>query len=140
MPHRDLVIIPDDQPGVLARIGRALGDAGVNIEGVSAFTGQGKGIVHLLVDEPHKANQALAEAGFDVKAMRRVLVSDVADRPGALAELSQKLADAEVNIEQAYIATPGGGATPTRIVLVVDDVDRGKAALGMEPDDLSEEE
>lgn len=131
MPHRDLVIIPDDRPGVLARIGKALGDAGINIEGVSAFTGEGKGIVHLLVDEPERAIETLADAGFEVKAMRRVVVSEVEDRPGALGELCQKLADAGVNIEQAYIATPGGGRTPTRVVFVVNDPDRAKQVLGI---------
>lgn len=129
MPYRDLVIVPDDEPGVLARVGRVLGEAGVNIEGLSAFTGQGRGIVHLLVDEPEKAQETLAGAGFEVKAMRRVLVYDVEDRPGAMAEVTGRLAEGGVNIEQAYLAT--GRTTPTRLLLVVDDVDRGKAVLGL---------
>ncbi len=128
MPHRDLVIIPDDQPGVLARLGKAAGDAGLNIEGLSAFTGQGKGIVHLMVDEPEKALEVFQAAGFDVKAMRRVVVADVDDRPGALGEVTGKLADAGVNIEQAYIAGD------TRLCLVVDDVDKARELLGQVAD------
>ena len=113
---------PRDQPGVLARIGQALGGAGVNIEGISAFTGQGKGIIHLLVDEPDKAHETLVTAGFDVKAARRVVTYDVEDRPGALGELCQILADGGVNIEQCYLAS--GHTTATRVVLVVDDPER----------------
>ena len=57
--HSDFVLIPDDQPGVLARLGEAAGRAGVNIEGISAFTGQGKGVVHILGSD---AEQALTAA------------------------------------------------------------------------------
>jgi hypothetical protein len=122
--HKDFVLIPDDEPGVLARLGEAAGKAGINIEGVSAFTGQGRGIVHVLVPDAEHALQALSEAGLDVRAARDVLVLDVEDRPGALGEMCRKLADADVNIEQAYLATN------TRLVVAVDDIDKARATLG----------
>ena len=40
MPH-DFTIIFDDSPGQLARLGEVAGDAGVNIRGMAAFTGEG---------------------------------------------------------------------------------------------------
>jgi hypothetical protein len=122
--HKDFVLIPDDEPGVLARLGEAAGNAGINIEGISAFTGQGRGIVHVLVPDAEHALQALSEAGLDVRAARDVLVLDVEDRPGALGEMCRKLADADVNIEQAYLATG------TRLVVAVDDIDKARATLG----------
>lgn len=118
--YKDFVLIPDDRPGVLARIGRATGEAGINLEGVSAFTGEGKGIVHVLVRDWEAAHRALAEAGFDVRAARDVLVLDIEDRPGALGETCQWLADAGINIEQAYLATNN------RVVFAVDDIERAK--------------
>jgi hypothetical protein len=123
--RKDLVIIPDDQPGVLARLGEAAGAADLNIEGLSAFTGQGKGIVHILVDDDEKALQVFADAGFDVKAARRVCVADIPDRPGELGKACRALAEADINVEQAYIA---GGS---RLVVVCDDVDRAKEVLGI---------
>jgi hypothetical protein len=122
---KDFVLIPDDQPGVLARLGEAAGAAGINIEGISAFTGEGKGIVHILVEDAESALQTLSEAGFDVRAARDVLVVDVADRPGALGEVCRTLADADVNIAQAYIANG------SRLVLAVDDIVRGREVLGL---------
>lgn len=119
--HKDLTLIPDDQPGVLARIGEAAGAAGLNIEGVSAFTGQGKGVIHVLVDDPDKGLEVLTEAGFEVKAMRDVLVVPADDRPGELGEAARRVADAGINVEQAYTATQN------RVVLVVDDVERARA-------------
>jgi hypothetical protein len=48
----DLVVTPIDRPGELARIAAVLGEAGVNLQGLSAFTGKGMSVVHLLVDVP----------------------------------------------------------------------------------------
>jgi hypothetical protein len=117
---RDFTLIPDDQPGVLARMGEVMGAAGIDIAGISAFTGEGKGLVHLLVEDADAALKVLADAGFDVRAAREVLVVPVDDRPGALGELCRRLADGGVNVEQAY--TAGG----SRIVLAVDDIDTAR--------------
>lgn len=125
MPRRDLVIVPDDQPGVLARLGEAAGEAGVNIEALSAFTGGGKGIVHVLVDDPETALSAFAEAGFDVRAARRVCVAPMDDQPGALGRAARALADADINVEQAYIAADN------QLVVVTDDVDGAREVLGV---------
>jgi hypothetical protein len=125
MPRRDLVIVPDDQPGVLARIGEAAGEAGINIEALSAFTGGGKGVVHILVDDHEKALEVFDEQGFDVRAARRVCVAPLADTPGAMGDAARKLADAGINVEQAYIAANN------QFVVVTDDVDGAKQALGV---------
>lgn len=119
--YKDFVLIPDDRPGVLARLGEAAGAAGINIEGVSAVTGEGKGLIHVLVRDAEQALRTLGEAGFDVRAARDVLVIAVDDRPGALGHACRILADAEVNIEQAYLATNN------RLVVAVDDIDKARS-------------
>lgn len=122
--RKDLVIIPNDEPGVLARLGTTLGAAGVNIEGCSAFTGGGKGVVHLLVDDAEAGIAALTEAGFDVKAARDVAVAPIENVPGALGAALTTLGDADVNVEQAYFANDHF------LVIVCDDVDKAKELLG----------
>jgi hypothetical protein len=114
---KDFVLIPDDEPGVLARLGEACGAAGIDIEGISAFTGEGKGVVHILVEDAEGALGTLAAAGLDVRAARDVLVLDIDEGPGSLGAACRKLADAGVNIAQAYIASS------SRLVLAVDDID-----------------
>lgn len=121
--HKDFVLIPDDQPGVLARLGEAAGRAGINIEGISAFTGQGKGVIHVLVPDAEHALRVLSEAGLDVRAARDVVVVDVDDEPGALGTICRRVADAGINIEQAYLASR------TRLVLAVDDHDAARNLL-----------
>lgn len=122
--HRDFTLVPDDQPGVLARLGEAAGAAGINIEGISAFTGQGKGVVHVLVEDAEGALDVLSAAGLDVRAAREVLVVEIEDRPGALGEVCRRMAEGGVNIQQAYTAAGG-----SRLVLAVDDVERARALL-----------
>lgn len=120
---RDFTLIPDDSPGVLARLGEAAAAAGISIAGLSAFTGEGRGLVHVLVEDAQGALEALTEAGFDVRAARDVLVVEVEDRPGALGEVCRRLADGGVNVQQAY--TAGG----SRLVLAVDDLDTARGLV-----------
>jgi hypothetical protein len=120
---RDLTLIPDDEPGVLARLGTAAGAAGLSIAGVSAFTGEGKGLVHVLVEDAERAIAVFTEAGFDVRISREPLLVPLEDRPGALGEVCGRLADAGVNVEQAYVASG------PRLVLLVDDLDTARTVL-----------
>jgi hypothetical protein len=122
----DFTVILDDRPGELARLGEALGDRGVNIQGLAAFTGEGRGVVHVLVGDGDvtRAHEALGQAGMGVADEREVLVIDVEDRPGTLGELTRELADASVNIDLAY--TTFGGV---KIVIATDDMDNARAAL-----------
>ncbi len=120
---RDLTLIPDDEPGVLARLGKAAGAAAVSIAGVSAFTGEGKGLVHVLVEDAERAIAVFTEAGFDVRVSREPLLVPLEDRPGALGEVCGRLADAGVNVEQAYVASG------PRLVLLVDDLDTARRIL-----------
>ena len=124
---KDLTVILKDRPGELARLGQATGEAGVNIQGMCAFTGEGRGIIHILVDDAKAAaaRQALEEAGMGVADEREVLVVDIEDRPGTLGELARSLGEASVNIELAY--TIFGGV---KLVIVTDDLESARAALG----------
>jgi hypothetical protein len=124
---KDLTVVLQDRPGELARLGQATGEAGVNIEGMCAFTGEGRGVIHILVDDAKAATatQALEEAGMGVADEREVLVVDVEDRPGTLGELARSMGEAGVNIELAY--TTFGGV---KLVIATDDIDSARAELG----------
>ena len=122
----DLTVILEDRPGELALLGETTGEAGINLLGVCALTGEGKGFVHVLVDDDQAAGAraALEAAGMGVADAREALVIDIRDRPGTLGEVARTLADASVNIELAY--TTFGGA---RVVIVTDDLASARAAL-----------
>jgi hypothetical protein len=121
---KDLTITLEDRPGRLADLGEATGGAGINIEGLCATTGGDGAEVHVLVDDPAAAREALSAAGINVESESDVLVIDVEDRPGTLGEVARPIADAGVNITVAY-STFGG----VRLVLGVDDVGKARAAV-----------
>ena len=120
----DLRIEAENRVGQLARLSEELGKVGVNIEGFCATVAGGQGVLHVLVDDAGAARQALQGAGYTIAAEREALVLEgVEDRPGYLGEMARRLADAEVNIEVAYLATN------TRAVFVVADVTVARQAL-----------
>jgi hypothetical protein len=120
---KDLTVILEDRPGALADLGDATGGANINIEGMCATTGGGKGEVHILVEDEAATREALEGAGMEVSGESDVLVIDVEDRPGTMAAVARKIGDAGANIEFAY--TTFGGV---KLVLGVDDLNAARAA------------
>ena len=118
---RDLSIRLGDRPGALAKMGEALGRAGVSVEGGGAWVVGGEGAAHFLVEDAAAARKALAAAGIEVVADREILVQKLdQETPGQLGRICRAMADAGVNIEVLY------SDHANRLILVVDDVDRGR--------------
>lgn len=120
---KDMKVILEDRPGTLADLGETLGNAGINIDGICGFPCEGKGVIHILVEDATKARKVLEEAGFEVKEDRQVFVLDVSDRPGEMGSICRRIANAGVNIDFIY------AATRTRIVLGVDDLEKAKSVI-----------
>jgi hypothetical protein len=120
----DLTVVLDDHPGKLADIGEATGKAGINIDGICAVTGDGKGFIHLLVEDAEKARAALEDAGVDVADEREAVVVDLHDKPGVLGEIARDLAEAGVSVDVAYTIFSG-----VRLVIVTEDTEKARAAL-----------
>lgn len=120
---KDLTVMLENRPGTLAAMGEALGKAGVNIEGSSGFVVEGKGFLHILVEDAAAARRALEAAGIQVGGVRDVLVVNIPDRPGELGKLSRRIANAGVNIDLFYLTTKG------QVVLGADNLEKARAAL-----------
>lgn len=122
----NLTVVLKDERGQLATLGEAAGAAGVNIEGMCAFTGEGRGIIHLLIpdDAVDRAVAAFTDVGMGIADRREVLVIDIANQPGSLGELARQLSAAGVNIELLY--TTFGGV---KVVIATDDMDSAVRAL-----------
>jgi hypothetical protein len=121
---KDLTVIMEDRPGKLADLGEATGKAGVNIDGLCAMVGDGKGFIHILVQDGSAARKALEDAGIDVADEREAVVVDLHDKPGAMGEIARDLAEAGVNIDVAYTIFSG-----VRLVIITEDTEKAQAAL-----------
>jgi len=117
----DLTIELENRPGVLARMGAALGRAGVSIEGGGAWLAGEAGLAHFLFEDGAAARRVLEEVGIRVLGEREVLVQRLnQEEPGQLGKLCQRMADAGVNIETLY------SDHNHQLVLVVDEIAKGK--------------
>jgi hypothetical protein len=101
----DLVIEIENNPGALARVAAAISDAGVNIAAATCTEPGARAELHILVPHPGAARHALAISQLAVNREREVVVVDVEDRPGVLADLTRKIARAGVNLDLVYVAT-----------------------------------
>ncbi len=122
-----LTLTLQSKPGVLAHIARTLANAGVNITGVCAAETAGRGKIRLLVSDLARAKEALKAAKYRPGEEPSVALT-LEDRPGALARVAEKLAQAKINVKCAY-ATTGAGGSAT-VVLVVANPDKAQALLG----------
>jgi hypothetical protein len=121
----DLTVILHDKPGELARVGEVAGSAGVHIRGLAAFSGDGHGVAHVLVDDAdvEAAVAALKAEHMKVADRREALLVQVAQDAGSLGELARELAESSVNVELAYSAFDGAMA------LITDDLRSAREAL-----------
>jgi hypothetical protein len=119
----DLVIDIENTPGALAQVAAAISDAGVNIAAATCVGPAERAEVHILVPHAEAAKHALAISHVAVTREREVVVVDVEDRPGVLADLTRKIARAGVNLDLVYVATQN------RLVLGAPDLSGLRAAL-----------
>jgi hypothetical protein len=101
----DLVIDTENTPGALARVAAAISDAGVNIAAATCLGPGERAELHILVPHAGAARHALAISHLAVTREREVVVVDVADRPGVLADLTRRIARAGVDLDLVYVAT-----------------------------------
>jgi hypothetical protein len=101
----DLTIELDNNPGALAEVAAAISDAGVNIAAATCIGTGERAELHILVPHAEAARHLLAISHIAVTREREVVVVDVEDRPGVLADLTRRIAKAGINIELVYVAT-----------------------------------
>src|SRR5215203_6145235 len=119
----DLVIDIENTSGALARVAAAISDAGVNIAAATCIGPGEHAELHILVPHAGAVKHLLGISHLAVSREREVVVVDVQDRPGVLADLTRKIARAGVDLDLVYVATQN------RVVFGAPDLDALKAAL-----------
>jgi hypothetical protein len=99
-----LALFLDNRPGTLARVCEALAEAKVNIIAFSTNDTVDHTVVRMVVSDHRKAQEVFEERGALVVESEVLMVTGD-NRPGSLASIAQKLADAKINIDYAYCAT-----------------------------------
>jgi len=123
---KDITVILENTPGSLADMGETLGENGINMEGLCGFPLNDEALIHILVEEETTSRYVLEAAGFQVRAVREVLVIDIGNivgKPGTGGNLARKLGNAGVNIDLIYFAENN------KLVIGVDNLEKATSAL-----------
>jgi hypothetical protein len=121
----DLTIELDNAPGALAEVAAAISDAGVNLAAATCLGTHERAELHILVPHAEAARHLLAISHIGVTREHEVVVVEVEDRPGVLADLTRKIAAAGINLELVYVATRN------RVVFGAADTAALREALGV---------
>jgi hypothetical protein len=112
-----------NEPGQLAKVTEAIKAADINICAVAGWTEGDKGVMTFCSADADKACAA-ASPVVDNCEFTEVVCVEAENRPGALFELAQKIADAGINIKSLYGA-PGEADKGT---VVIESEDNAKVA------------
>lgn len=121
---KQLAIFLDNRPGTLTRVCQALAQARINILAIATSDTIDHSVVRMVVSDPGRAVEIFEEYGTLV-VDDEVLLVEGDNKAGSLASITGKLAQAKVNIEYLYCATPPG----SRKGLLVLRVDNARKAL-----------
>jgi hypothetical protein len=112
----DFTIAVPHTKGSLANLAEEMSRENINIEGLCALEHNGSVIFHLLTTDKAATIRAISKVGYKVTRESEVIVERVEDRPGMLAKVTRRFADAGINLTTAYLATD------TRLVLGAENV------------------
>ena len=100
-----LALFLDNRPGMLARVCDALSETKINIYAITTSDTVDHSVIRMVVSDTRKTLLMFEERGTLV-VESEVLMIEGSNKPGSLAQLAHKLADAKNNIEYCYCATP----------------------------------
>ncbi|KAF5436608.1 hypothetical protein C5S35_08350 [Candidatus Methanophagaceae archaeon] len=127
MAIKQISIFMENKSGRMARVAKALGDAGVNIRALTIAEAGDFGVVRMVVDDTEKGYKVLREEGFTVSETE-VLAVAIQDSPGGLFEIANTLGENEINVDYAY-AFVTAKAERAMLILRVDDIKRATEVL-----------
>lgn len=127
--RRQFVIELENRPGELAHLARALAARGIDIRQISCVGGGPLAHAFISTSDDTATRQVLHGLGHEFIEGSPVVV-DVDDRPGGLADVTEKLARAGVNILGALAVGRRPGVV--EMAFAVDDEAKARQALGLE--------
>jgi hypothetical protein len=94
-------VVLANKPGSLGRVVQHLADRKVNLLAVSMMDSTEHGVLRLVAEEPDLARKSLSEVD-ESHTETAVLTSTMPNRPGALAELVERLDQEHIQVLYAY--------------------------------------
>lgn len=116
-----------NKPGVMTQVFAELGKAKANVAALAMMDSTEHGVLRVVVDDPDAAREVFRdlELHFTESEVLRVVLPN---RPGAAADLCEKLAAKHVNIAYMY-CTGGAKGGKTFVIFKVSDIKKAMKVL-----------
>lgn len=98
---KQITVFLENSEGRLSALCRCLGDAGVSMKALTIAETSEYGLIRIIADDPQNCVKVLTDGGFHA-SLTDVTAIEVPNRAGGLADLLDKLADLDLNIEYGY--------------------------------------
>ena len=113
---KQLLVTVDNQVGVLAHLIEVISLAGINMVAICAYEVANQGIIMIVTEDNEKAKDLLTAKGYHVRE-EEVVVLTIENKPGALQTLTQRIADAGIDVTLIY-GSVEKNLSATRIILL----------------------
>jgi hypothetical protein len=116
-----------NKPGELAKVTEAIAQQRIDITAFSGSTCGDSGSLALVTNDEEGTRRALSEGQWTFRSVELVEAT-IANRPGGLAEVARKLADAGVNIEAGFPI--GMAGSDVQVAFATDNPSKAKQVVG----------
>lgn len=97
-----------NKPGVLSRVVQNLASHKINIVAMSMMDASDHGVLRLVAEDSKRVREAIRPLDLTMTETT-VLCATLPNRPGALADVVERLADAHIDVNYAYCTTGAKG-------------------------------
>lgn len=108
-----------NKPGILAQVTRHLAAARINILAMTMMDSSEHGVLRLVVADADQLRNAIKDLNLPVTETD-VIMLELPNKPGALADVCSRLAEDHINISYAYCTTGGPGGKARGVFKVAD--------------------
>lgn len=110
----------ENKPGLLAQVARQLAKAKINVLAMTMMDSSEHGVLRMVVSNGPEVFRSTV-AGLNLPMTEtEVLLVDMPNKPGSLAEVCGRLAEAHINISYAYCTTGAPGGRTNGVFKVAD--------------------
>lgn len=126
-PAKEVTLRLENEIGALDGIARTIADKGINILAVCAWVEGPQAVIRLVTDDTVRVMDALKARRYATREAD-VLVTEAAHKPGILRHITERLAQADIDIHHLYATAPLIQATAL-VIFATANNDRAMVAL-----------
>lgn len=116
---KQLIITVDNKVGTLAEVSNVISSSGINLIAVCAYAVDNKGFIMFVSEDNNKAKELLKARKYNLREEEVILIS-LENKPGALQAITQRIADAGIDITLIYGSVEKKGKT-SQLALISED-------------------